>query len=123
MRIDYLDVLWHLKAASGILILGSTERHYTPSKVFQAVHSQNPVLALLHRESTAAMLLRESGAGIVVDIPESGLPDTGELRRALRSLMLTARGRNSASHAIFEADSAREGTKRLAEAMEAACLD
>ena len=32
-RIPYLDVLVHLEAATGIFILGSTEPHYTPSKV------------------------------------------------------------------------------------------
>lgn len=121
-RIAYLDVLWHLKMASAILILGSTERHYTPSKVFQAVQSQNPVLALLHRESTAATLLRESNAGIVVDVPDSGHLDTDEIKRALSTVVFAARGRFSASHPVFEAHSAREGTRRLAEAMEAACL-
>jgi hypothetical protein len=121
-RIDYLDVLWHLKAASGILILGSTEQHYTPSKVFQAVQSRNPVLALLHKRSTAAKLLRDSGAGMVVDVPESGLLDAGEVKRALRSMMSGTRERHSAVHPVFEADSARAGTKRLAEALETACL-
>jgi hypothetical protein len=121
-RIDYLDVLWHLKAASGILILGSTEQHYTPSKVFQAVQSRNPVLALLHKRSTATKMLRDSGAGMVVDVPESGLLDAGELKRALRSMMSATRKRHSTAHPMFEADSARAGTKRLAEALEAACL-
>ena len=43
-----LDVLTHLDAASGILVLGSTEPHYRPSKVFQSLMSRRPVLALLH---------------------------------------------------------------------------
>lgn len=65
-RIPYLDVLIHLDAASGVFILGSTEPHYTPSKVYQAVLSQKPVLAVLHAQSTACEVLRSTGAGVVL---------------------------------------------------------
>jgi glycosyltransferase involved in cell wall biosynthesis len=66
-RIPYLDVLTHLEAATGVFILGSTEPHYTPSKVYQGVLSFKPILAVLHKESTAVQVLKESGAGIVVE--------------------------------------------------------
>lgn len=65
-RIPYLDVLIHLKAADAVFILGSTEPHYTPSKVYQAVLSKKPILALLHEESTGAAVIDESGAGKVL---------------------------------------------------------
>jgi hypothetical protein len=65
-RIPYLDVLAHLNAASGIFILGSTEPHYTPSKIYQGVLSKKPVWAILNQNSTACIALRESGAGIVL---------------------------------------------------------
>ena len=120
-RVSYLDVLWHLKVASAVLILGSTERHYTPSKVFQAVQTKNPILALLHRESTAAALLRESNAGIVVDVPDDGLLDINEIKDVLETLVSTTPVSSPVSYEVFEVDSAREGTKRLAVAMELAC--
>lgn len=66
-RIPYLDVLVHLNAATGVFILGSTEPHYTPSKVYQAVLSQKPIWAVLHKESSACKVIRESGAGIVLE--------------------------------------------------------
>lgn len=66
-RIPYLDVLVHLDAANGVFILGSTEPHYTPSKVYQAVLSEKPVLALLHRQSTGVEVLKQSHAGMVID--------------------------------------------------------
>jgi len=47
-RVPYLDVLNHLKHAHAVLILGSSEPHYTASKVFQAVLSHRPVIGLLH---------------------------------------------------------------------------
>jgi glycosyltransferase involved in cell wall biosynthesis len=65
-RIPYLDVLVHLNAADAVFILGSTEPHYTPSKVYQAVLSGKPVLAILHEQSTAVEVLRKSGAGYVI---------------------------------------------------------
>src|SRR5258708_3390682 len=66
-RIPYLDVLVHLDAADGVFVLGSTEPHYTPSKVYQAVLSGKPVAAVLHRESTAVKVIRRSCAGLVLD--------------------------------------------------------
>lgn len=62
-RIPYLDVLKNLEATDGVFILGSTEPHYTPSKVYQGVLSQKPILAVLHQESTAVKVLQESHAG------------------------------------------------------------
>lgn len=67
VRIPYLDVLVHLNAADGIFILGSTEPHYTPSKVYQAILSGRPILAILHSESTATTMIRETSAGIVFE--------------------------------------------------------
>jgi hypothetical protein len=66
-RIPYLDVLVHLQAAGGIFILGSTEPHYTPSKSYQGVLSGKPILAVLHKASTAVNVLRQSAAGLVLD--------------------------------------------------------
>lgn len=65
-RIPYLDVLVHLNIADAVFILGSTEPHYTPSKAYQGVLSGKPVLAVLHSESTAVNILKDSGAGIVL---------------------------------------------------------
>lgn len=67
VRIPYLDVLTHLNAVDGVFILGSTEPHYTPSKVYQGVLSQKPILAVLHNKSTAVTVIRDSKAGIVLD--------------------------------------------------------
>ena len=69
-RIPYLDVLVHLDNADGVFILGSTEPHYTPSKVYQAVLSGKPILAVLHRDSSAVEVIRKSGAGVVLTFTE-----------------------------------------------------
>ncbi|UEG49452.1 hypothetical protein LK994_12495 [Ferruginibacter lapsinanis] len=65
-RIPYLDVLVHLNAAQGVFILGSTEPHYTPSKVYQAVLSHKPIFAILHMASSAKNVIEKSNSGIVL---------------------------------------------------------
>ncbi|MEO6231210.1 MAG: hypothetical protein ABJB11_15390 [Ferruginibacter sp.] len=65
-RYPYLDIIAHLNAADGIFILGSTEPHYTPSKVYQGVMAEKPILAVLHAASSAKSVIEESGAGKVL---------------------------------------------------------
>ncbi len=65
-RHPYLEVLATLAAADGIVIVGSTESHYSPSKLFQSVLSKRPILALLHSQSEAVSILKKSGAGQVI---------------------------------------------------------
>ncbi len=78
-RHPYLEVLATLASANGIVVVGSTEPHYSPSKIFQAVLARRPLLALLHRASEATELLQTSGAGetIPMDLAlnEAGLTD------------------------------------------------
>lgn len=66
-RIPYLNVLQHLAYCDGVFILGSTEPHYTPSKVYQAALAAKPIFAVLHRESTACKIIEESKVGMVLD--------------------------------------------------------
>jgi hypothetical protein len=84
-RIPYLDVLIHLEHADGVFILGSTEPHYTPSKSYQGVLSGKPILAILHNQSTAVKVLRDSNAAIVLDFAgEAGLD---HIERQLASVL------------------------------------
>lgn len=64
-RIPYLDVLIHLEKSDAVFILGSTEPHYTPSKVYQGVLSQKPIFAILHKDSSAARVIETANAGLV----------------------------------------------------------
>ena len=79
-RISYLDVLVHLKNSNGAFILGSTEPHYTPSKLYQAVLSEKSIFAILHQQSTASDIIKESNVGIVVNFNnEKELPLMNDL--------------------------------------------
>jgi hypothetical protein len=65
-RLDYFDALQALASASGVLLLGSHEPHYTPSKVFPAMCSGRPLLAIFHEQSTATDVLRRFGGAPAV---------------------------------------------------------
>ncbi|HMP05976.1 MAG TPA: glycosyltransferase, partial [Lacipirellulaceae bacterium] len=65
-RQPYLEILRLLHQAHGVMILGSSERHYTASKTFQSLMSGRPILAMLHAESSAAeVLAKQSGVELV----------------------------------------------------------
>jgi hypothetical protein len=66
-RIPYIDVLSHISSSNGIFIIGSSESHYTPSKLFSAFIMQKPVFALLHEHSTAKNILEKTQWGEVCD--------------------------------------------------------
>ncbi len=61
-RISYLEILNLLKRAFGVMVIGSTEKHYTASKVFQGLLSKTPVFSIFHKESDAARILKEINA-------------------------------------------------------------
>lgn len=64
-RLTYLNTLYHIAMADGLFILGSSEEHYTPSKLFNAFITRKPIFALLHYNSTGKEIIESSGWGIV----------------------------------------------------------
>jgi hypothetical protein len=61
LRIGYLDALTVLTQAGALLLLGGTERHYTASRVYPALVSGTPLLAVYRQESTVCEVLRQQG--------------------------------------------------------------
>ncbi|MDX2039964.1 MAG: glycosyltransferase [Acidobacteriota bacterium] len=59
-RIDYLDALTVQTQASAILMLGSSERHYTASKLYPGLLAARPILALYHEASSVVEILRRA---------------------------------------------------------------
>lgn len=116
-RIGYVDMLAHLERCSAVLVLGSTERHYTPSKVFQAILSKRPVLALLHAESTAIGMIEQSRAGQVLALTERALPQPATLAAALIKLVEAPPHVPPTLDSAFCSPSARESAHALAEAL------
>lgn len=61
-RKPYLHILNYLSCAWKVMIIGSTEKHYTASKNFQSLLSRRPLFAMFHEESSACLILREANA-------------------------------------------------------------
>ena len=123
-RIPYLDVLIHLQAATGVLIIGSTQPHYTPSKVYQAVLSAKPILAVLHSASTANHVIEHSNAGLVLRF--DGEPDLDKVRKTFSAKyaeyasFLNNWNKDIVKHSMLQEYSAQNVTQKLAELLDAA---
>lgn len=61
-RISFLEVLYNLRHAFGVLAIGNIEPHYTASKIFQTLISGNRVLPVFHCESTVNGILKDAVA-------------------------------------------------------------
>jgi len=120
-RVPYVDVLSHLMQASASLVLGSTEAHYSPSKIYQAVEAKRPIFALLHEASTAVDVLTASNAGVVIPLTETVLPEPRDLSCRLTAFLTDKRyDAKTVNWSRFRAYSARESARKLASALDAA---
>lgn len=121
-RIGYVDSLNHLMRAKAVLVLGSTERHYTPSKLFLAVLSRRPVLAVLHEASTAVDMLAAAGAGRTIVLPEGTVPDPAVIAVELQALVeRPAYDPDAVDWSAFDTYSARNSARLLAAALDRTC--
>lgn len=59
-RINYLDALTVQTQASAILMMGSSERHYTASKLYPGLLARRPVLTVYHEASTVVEIVRRA---------------------------------------------------------------
>jgi len=57
----YLDALNVQMRAHALLLLGSSEPHYTPSKVFPALLARKPIIAAYHAASSVFDVIQSSG--------------------------------------------------------------
>jgi glycosyl transferase family 4 len=65
-RVPYLDALNLLCSADGIVALGSSEAHYTASKIFPSIFARRPLLAIYHEASSVCEIVRRSRGGTLV---------------------------------------------------------
>lgn len=61
-RYPFLQVLNFLNEANTVMIIGSTEKHYTASKTFQSLLSNRPVISAFHHESSAIQVMEDCKA-------------------------------------------------------------
>jgi hypothetical protein len=125
-RIDYLDAVSVQAQATALLILGSSEPHYTASKIFPALASARPLLALCHRESSVASILQRAARApsvqlITFDSTASLRDSVPRIAAALASLAREPRyDRSEVDWTVLEEFTARALAGRLAQVLSAA---
>lgn len=80
-RVGYLSALSVLARSTGVLLIGSDERHYTASKIYPALMCGRPFLSLFHRASSAHGILAEAGGGVALAFETQS--ELSQLERAL----------------------------------------
>ena len=119
-RYPFLQILNIISAAYRILVLGTTEKHYTASKIFQSILSKRPVMAIFHHESSVNNILNETKADQYLVKYTPGMNET-ELEKQVEKTFIEYLKEDTPWHPDYMAldkYSAREGAKILAEKME-----
>lgn len=65
-RIPYVEALRVLTQADAVLALGSTDRHYTASKIFNCILAERPLLTVFHEASPVVEFVRRANVGELV---------------------------------------------------------
>ena len=71
-RVPYLDALARLRRADFLLVIGSDDPQYSPSKIYPCIASRRPIVAIVHERSPVAELVRRTRAGLVVTFTSRG---------------------------------------------------
>jgi hypothetical protein len=107
-RLDYLDALNVQVQADALLLIGSMEPHYTASKVFPALLSGRPVLAVYHAASSVVQILANRRATDVLTFdredPASLVP---RIAAAWETIAARPRDRAAGEAASTDEDEAR----------------
>ncbi len=61
-RYPFLHILNFLSAADTVMVIGSTEQHYTASKTYQSILSERPIVSIFHHESSAIKVMQDCKA-------------------------------------------------------------
>jgi Glycosyl transferase 4-like domain len=93
-RLDYLDALRVLRSASGILLLGNADAHYTASKLFPALVARRPLLALYHDFSSVVSMLAGIGRAPSIRVVTYATPivTSARIEQVSAHLLALARG-------------------------------
>lgn len=89
-RVPYFEALQLLVQSDAILLLGSRDSSYSPSKVYPCLLAEKPILALLSGESAVKPLLAQAQPGAVIEQRSIGAPSEAvdaSLRRRLHQLL------------------------------------
>jgi hypothetical protein len=119
-RIPYLQAMAVMQACDVILVMGSVDAYYHASKLYPAIVSGRPILALCHAGSSIRTVMNDMDAGIAVTFErvEELESRVGDIAAALEAL--AARPRRVPAAAAVEPFTARASTAVLARALDRA---
>jgi hypothetical protein len=105
-----------------LVVVGSTESHYTPSKIFPYILAKKPLLGIFNENSSVVGILRDAGAGEVVTFSAKAPPQTRvrEIYQRLHGLLTCTGQPREVCWDAFEPYTARALTARLVTAFEKA---
>jgi hypothetical protein len=112
-RVPYFHGLRLLADADFLIVLGSEDAQYSPSKVYPYLLTGRPLVAILHEASPVVDLLRRAGAGVVVTFSGRASIDASAAALAAALPRVLDGGRETTvDPSLFEAFSARELTRQ-----------
>jgi hypothetical protein len=116
-RIPYFEGLQMLLDAHMLLLPGSDDPRYTPSKLYPYILARKPLLAVLHENSGACDVLRATGAGRTIAF--GGAQDkAAELYRTWQEILTNLTAIPETNWSAFEPFTSREMTRRQCEFFE-----
>jgi glycosyltransferase involved in cell wall biosynthesis len=119
-RVPYFEALQVLRDAHMLLLPGSDDPQYTPSKLYPYILAGKPLLAILHESSGACDVMRSTNAGAVVAFGRSK-DQSGGLYRTWREILGHLNHPPQTDWWAFEKFTAREMTRRQCELFDRVC--
>lgn len=114
-RIPYLEANNLLCQAHGILAMGTTEHHYTASKIFPNLLANRPLLAVYHEKSTVVDFVEQAGRGPVITYSDDQPAGTKieQITQRLREILTGPASLPELGLSRFEGLTARAMAERL----------
>jgi hypothetical protein len=118
-RIPYLEAMAVLRSCDIVLVTGSADHYYHASKLYPAIVSRRPILAICHEASSIRTVMADTGAGTTVTFGDGAdvRASVGDIRRAIEGLAAGSGPRPSL--AAVDRFSARASTAVLASILDA----
>jgi hypothetical protein len=115
-RIPYLEAMNVLCQSDALVAMGTSERHYTASKIFPCILAKRPLLAIYHEDSSVVAIMRKAKVGELVTYSDRGpvLTKISEIREKLTDIAMNPDGGPALDLSHFEDLTARKMTSKLA---------
>jgi hypothetical protein len=93
-RIGYVDSLRLLLETDIAILFGSSDRDYSPSKLYPTLLAARPTLAIAPRGSVLAARVTELGGALLVEFEPNTIPDSGAVENVACALAGFSRDRS-----------------------------